>query len=298
MPPKPPDEQSEQVNDDDEEEHVEVVHKSSDEEDDAAADGESPELMPSPKPTGGACQCALEVNEKGERGTLIVLLVLNLLLLVVEAVLGWMAESTALLADAVDNLADAAVYAVGLYAVGRPAIMKVRAARLGGICQALLALAVLGDIIRRALSENEPESWIIIGVGIGALAVNIVCFVLISHYRTGGVHMKASYIFSQNDVIVNTVTVITGVIILLTEANWLDLVVGGCIVLLVLYGSVSIFRVAASESDNLGTPTELLDPVPPEPEGAQSGAPSCGSSCGAGGVPVQHGGPHMRVTEV
>lgn len=237
-----------------------------------------------------ACQCALEVNEKGERGTLIVLLVLNLLLLVVEATLGWIAESTALLADSVDNLADATVYAVGLYAVGRSANMKLRAARLGGICQAVLALAVIGDIIRRAVSENEPESWIIIGVGIGALAVNILCLVLISRYRTGGVHMKASFIFSQNDVIANTATIITGIIILFTGADWLDLVVGSCIVVLVLYGSVMIFREVSRE------PVQP-EPVPPGPDNAQADA----SSCCAAGIPVEHRRSHpslLRVSEV
>lgn len=122
------------------------------------------------QPAGGQCATSdLEVKEQGERGALTVLLVLNLLLMVVEATLGWKAESTALLADAADNLADAAVYAVAVYAIGRSHEMKMRAARLGGMCQAGLALAVIGDIIRRSLSNNEPNSWIIIGVGIGAL---------------------------------------------------------------------------------------------------------------------------------
>eukprot|EP00051_Salpingoeca_urceolata_P013077 m.163440 g.163440 ORF g.163440 m.163440 type:complete len:253 (+) comp17690_c0_seq8:552-1310(+) len=196
-------------------------------------------------PTSGGCQCALEVNETGERATLVVLLVLNLLLLVVEGTLGIKASSTALIADALDNLADAAVYGVGLYVVGRPARLKVHAARVSGVLQALLALVVLGDIIRRVQDDdNEPESWFMIAVGLGALVVNLVCLVLISRYRTGGVHMKASYIFSQNDVIANTATVLSGIIIMYTEQEWLDLVVGGCIALVVLCGAIRILRQA------------------------------------------------------
>lgn len=39
-----------------------------------------------------------------------------------------------------------------------------------------------------------------IGVGILALIANIACLALISRSRGGGVHVKASYIFSANDV--------------------------------------------------------------------------------------------------
>lgn len=203
-----------------------------------------------------ACDCALEVNEKGERGTLIILLGLNLLLLIVEVSIGWKAKSSALIADAIDNLADATVYAISLYAVGRSASLKVRAARLSGGFQIILVVAVVGDIIRRALADESPESWFIIGVGLGALAVNILCLVLISRYRTGGVHMKASFIFSQNDVIANTATVVAGVIIMFTEQYWLDLAVGGCISLLVLYGAIRIFR---STKDEQVAGTENMD---------------------------------------
>jgi Co/Zn/Cd efflux system component len=250
------------------------------------------------QPAGGQCATSdLEVKEHGERGALTVLLVLNLLLMVVEATLGWKAESTALLADAADNLADAAVYAVAVYAIGRSHEMKMRAARLGGICQAGLALAVIGDIIRRSLSNNEPNSWIIIGVGIGALAVNICCLVLITRYRRGGVHMKASYIISENDVIANTATVITGIIILLTGEKWLDLVVGGCIVMLVLYGSVMIFReMSRSEIDHTNNATQLELVLP----GSQNAQP-CGaaeSPCGVVAITVQYRDGIRFVSEV
>lgn len=206
-----------------------------------------------------ACDCALEVNEKGERGTLIVLLGLNLLLLIVEVSIGWKAKSSALLADSIDNLADAMVYAISLYAVGRAASLKARAARLSGGFQIFLVLVVVGDIIRRALADESPESWFIIGVGLGALGVNILCLTLISRYRTGGIHMKASFIFSQNDVIANTATVVTGIIIMFTEQYWLDLVVGGCISLLVLYGAIRIFRNTKDEQVTGTESTENKD---------------------------------------
>lgn len=193
-------------------------------------------------PASAACECALEVNEKGERGTLIVLLILNAMMFIVELVLGIRAESTALIADSLDMLADAIVYGVALRAVGWAASKKRHVTRLCAGCQVLLALVVLADIIRAAVVGSAPESWLIIGVGIGALVVNVICLALISNYRTGGVHIKATFIFTQSDAIANLLTIIAGIVILLTDLEWFDLLAGGIVIFIFLYSSAKILR--------------------------------------------------------
>jgi Co/Zn/Cd efflux system component len=40
-------------------------------------------------------------------------------------------------------------------------------------------------------------------IGFLALIANVTCLYLISGHKDGGAHMKASWIFSANDVIVN-----------------------------------------------------------------------------------------------
>ena len=45
---------------------------------------------------------------------------------------GWIAQSTGLLADALDMLSDATAYAIGLVAIGRTARFKANAAALSG----------------------------------------------------------------------------------------------------------------------------------------------------------------------
>lgn len=89
------------------------------------------------------CGCEVEIKDKSERRVLIALLLINSIMFVAELGLGWWAQSTALIADALDNLADAMVYGVGLYAVGRSLLIKAHAARISGNLQSCLACSYL-----------------------------------------------------------------------------------------------------------------------------------------------------------
>ena len=156
------------------------------------------------------CGCEVEIKDKSERRVLIALLLINGFMFVTELGIGWWAQSTALIADALDMLADAMVYGVGLYAVGKPLLIKTHAARLSGTLQVLLGLLVLADILRRLVVGSEPVSTLMMGMGFIALLANVTCLILIAKHREGEVHMRASWIFSKNDVIANLGVILAG----------------------------------------------------------------------------------------
>jgi Co/Zn/Cd efflux system component len=79
---------------------------------------------------------------------------------VVVLIAGLSADSTGLLADSIDNLADATVFGLSIYAVGRSRELKRKAARMSGIVQLLLALSTLGEVVRRLIVGSEPESQV------------------------------------------------------------------------------------------------------------------------------------------
>lgn len=191
------------------------------------------------------CGCGIEIRNREERKVLIALLVINAAMFLVEIVFGIVSESTALIADSLDMLADAAVYAIGLYAVGRALQDKIRAAHVSGILQVMLGLMVLVDIGRRMLLGSEPESLLMTVVGAVALLANIVCLVLISKHREGEVHMRASWIFSKNDVIANVGIILAGGLVYVLESRYPDLVIGLIIAFVVTRGGVQIIRDAA-----------------------------------------------------
>lgn len=165
------------------------------------------------------------------------LLVINGVMFGVELSLGWLAQSTGLIADSLDMFADAAVYGVALYAVGHSARLKLRAAHLSGWLQLLLALGALGEVMRRFIFGSEPVSALMMGIGALALVANVTCLVLIHSQRDRGAHMKASWIFSANDVIANLGVILAGLLVGWTDSRYPDLVIGLVIGLIVLNGA-------------------------------------------------------------
>ena len=200
------------------------------------------------------CDCSIEVESGQQRRVLVTLLVINAAMFVLELVTGVLAESTGLIADSLDMLADAVVYGIGLYAVGRAANAKIGAALASGYFQMALALIVVLDVSRRAVFGSEPEPAYMVLIGLVALAANVVCLNLIAKHRDGGVHMRASWIFSKNDVIANIGIVVSGGVVFATGTRWPDLVVGFGIAFIVFRGALAIIEDARNEQKKELTP--------------------------------------------
>lgn len=194
-----------------------------------------------------SCDCSVEIETREQKKVLIILLAINAVMFVLELVMGILAESTGLIADSLDMFADATVYCIGLYAVGKSVSKKANAAFISGVFQIMLSLAVAADILRRFFVGSEPESVLIIAIGCIALFANTVCLILISKHKNGEVHMRASWIFSKNDVIANLGVIIAGLLVLMLGSRWPDLVIGSIIVIVVFRGGLSIIKQARNE---------------------------------------------------
>ena len=168
------------------------------------------------------------------------LLGINALLFFIEFISGIIAASTGLIADSLDMFADAAVYCIALYAVGKAAKYQVKAAHFAGWIQLLLAVIVIVDVIRRFMFGSEPESTLMVVIGLLALIANVTCLYLISSHREDGVHMKASWIFSANDIVVNMGVIFAGVLVAWTGSAYPDLIIGILVSLFVLNGARKI----------------------------------------------------------
>lgn len=176
-------------------------------------------------------------HQSEESGTLWILLAINGLMFVVEMAMGLIARSAGLIADSVDMFADAAVYGLALYAVGHGVRMQVRAARVAGALQLILAIGVLGEVGRRFLFGSEPESLMMMAIALLALIANTGCLLLIYKHREGGAHMKASWIFSANDVVINLGVILAGALVAWTGSNYPDLIIGAIVGGIVLTGA-------------------------------------------------------------
>lgn len=203
------------------------------------------------------CGCEIEIKDQSQKRVLYWLLSINAVMFVFEIWLGWIAESTALISDSLDMLADAVVYGIGLYAVDKAAGDKAKAALLSSYFQAALGGLIFLDIVRRIALGSEPVSGLMMGVGLAALTANVICLLLIQKHKDGEVHMRASWVFSTNDVIANLGVIFSGILVWWLGSRWPDIVIGGIIAVVILRGAWLIRddakrELAAIESEKSG----------------------------------------------
>ncbi|TWT23671.1 cation transporter [Luteimonas marina] len=166
----------------------------------------------------------------------------NLALFAGLGVAGWVADSSALLANAVDNGSDAAVYLLSYLAIDRRPVWKRGAATVSGIMLLIFAVAVLADVVRRWMYGAEPLGPVMIGLALVAGAINLWCLVLLRRLRSDDVNMKAAETFSFNDFISNGGVVVAGVLVLWLGSSWPDLVAGALIAAVAFKGGIEILQ--------------------------------------------------------
>jgi Co/Zn/Cd efflux system component len=183
-----------------------------------------------------------ELDPVREQKTLRILLAVNAAMFAVGIVSGIAARSTALISDSLDMFADATVFALSLYAVGRGKATQLRAAHASGWLQGTLALIALAEVIRRFIEGGAPEAPTMMVIATVSLVANWFCLQLMTKHRDGGAHMKASTIFLANDVLANLGVIAAGIIVQFTGSPYPDLVIGTMIALVVLWGARRILR--------------------------------------------------------
>jgi len=97
---------------------------------------------------------------------------------------------------------------------------------------------------------SEPVSELMMIMGFIALLANVICLRLIAKHRKGEVHMRASWIFSKNDVIANFGVIVAGALVWYLDSRWPDIVIGTLVAIIILMGAKNIIQDAKQEIDN------------------------------------------------
>jgi Co/Zn/Cd efflux system component len=96
------------------------------------------------------------------------------------------------------------------------------------------------------MRTSGPVSAAMMAIGVLALVANLSCVVLLARHRRGGMHLRASWIFTTNDALANLGVIIAGLLVALTGSAVPDLVVGAAIAVLVASGALRILRMTSS----------------------------------------------------
>lgn len=171
-------------------------------------------------------------------------LVINAVMFFVEGSAGIVAHSTSLLADALDMLGDALVYAFSLFVLARSTRWQTSAALLKGTFMLFFGFGVLGEAAHKVFNPIMPDvetMGIVAGV---ALAANLVCFFLLYGHRGDNLNMRSTWLCSRNDLIANAGVLAAAGGSLLLASRWPDIIIGCIIASLFLSSALSVLRQA------------------------------------------------------
>ena len=169
---------------------------------------------------------------------------INFAFFLIEMTTGIISKSMGLVADSLDMLADSFVYGISLFAVGGTLIRKKQIAKLAGYFQITLAIIGFVEVLRRFFgAEKLPDFSTMIIVSIFALIANAICLYLLQKSKSKKeAHMKASMIFTSNDVIINLGVITAGVLVNWLNSNKPDLIIGIIVFGLVIQGAIRILK--------------------------------------------------------
>ncbi len=190
-------------------------------------------------------ECCPTLDEAGVRrqsGVLKAVLAINGLMFLIEAGAGILFNSSALLADSLDMLGDAAAYGFTLFAVSRGAQWKARASFFKGILMTFFGFGVLAHMVAISLGGAIPAAGPMAGMALIALTANGFCLYLLFRHRDEDINMRSAWICSRNDVTANIGVIIAAAGVAYFRSPWPDLAAAAVIAAVVLSSAWSVLK--------------------------------------------------------
>lgn len=173
---------------------------------------------------------------------------LNLAYFGVEFAVAVSIGSVSLFADSIDFLEDTAINVLVLLALNW---RREHRARLGLVLAAVLlapGIATLWTAWQKFGAPVPPAAGPLSLAGLGALAVNLTCALLLARFRhAGGSLTRAAFLSARNDVAANVAIVAAGGVTALTLSVWPDLIVGIGIFVMNLDAAREVYEAAREE---------------------------------------------------
>lgn len=191
--------------------------------------------------------CEIDALRSRQSSILKIVLVINAVMFIVEIVAGLLGNSVSLVADSLDMLGDALVYAFSLYVVARSSAMKAKVALFKGAIMAAFGLFVLGQAIYRIVFPQLPVFEAIGAIGLLALAANSTCFFLLWRHRADDINMSSVWLCSRNDIIANVSVLLAALGVWLTHSGWPDILIGLALAVLFLRSALHVLRESIKE---------------------------------------------------
>jgi Co/Zn/Cd efflux system component len=188
-------------------------------------------------------------DESALRRTVLVVALLNLAYFGVEFTVALAIGSVSLIADSVDFLEDTSVNLLIFFALAWAPLVR---ARVGMALAAILlipALAFVWSLLGKFGTPVPPDAVPLSVTGLGALAVNLTCALLLARFRAnGGSLTRAAFLSARNDAFANIAIVAAGLVTaFLWTSIWPDIIVGVAIAIMNIDAAREVWEAARDE---------------------------------------------------
>lgn len=175
-------------------------------------------------------------------------------LIALEVVAGILADSLALISDAAHMLTDAAALGLSLVVirlVRRPAggnltfglrRAEVLSAQANGVTLLVLGSLIVYEGIRRLISPPAPAGWVVLGVAVVGIGVNLLATRELAHANRESLNIRGSYLHLLTDLFAFIATAVAGLLIAIWGLDRADGIASLLVAALMLYAAYQLLR--------------------------------------------------------
>ena len=196
----------------------------------------------------------VHTDSRADRRILAMSLALLVAFMVAEVVLGIVASSLALLADAGHMLTDASALGLALFASWAASLpargrwtfgfarSEILAAQANGITLVVIGLLIVYSAIGRLISPPDVEAGIVTVVALAGIVVNVAVVGLLARAQRKSLNVRGAYMHIATDLAAFIGTAVAGVLILATGWDRFDPIASLFVAGLMFAASVTLLR--------------------------------------------------------
>jgi Co/Zn/Cd efflux system component len=166
--------------------------------------------------------------DRSLRRVVLVVALLNLGYFGIEFAVALAIGSVSLFADSIDFLEDTSVNLLIFFAMAWSAARRARVGMALALILLVPGLATLWTAWGKLVDPSQPSPFALSLAGLGALAINLGCAMLLARYRHHrGSLTKAAFLSARNDALANVAIIAAGLVTaFMWRSAWPDLLVG------------------------------------------------------------------------
>ena len=153
-----------------------------------------------------------------------------------------------LFADSIDFIEDALVNLLIYFAISWSLIKRAKTSMILSLIMLYARNCCDLGSLGTSLNEQPPSALEISVVGLGALAVNCLCTLILMKYRDySGSLTKAAFLSARNDAVANVAVIFAGIITMAYPSIWPDIIIGVIIAYIRIESALEVYGKAKTE---------------------------------------------------